>query len=80
MGRAAQARAVSKGWAGLGQAWGCPSPTLNICRAGLELAKVLGGPSLSRPLPYPQGSGPGQGKAQGFKTRKLFFFNIVTKI
>ena len=59
-----------------GRAQGCPSPTLNICRAGAERPKALGGTSLSRTLPYPPGPGPG---LRASKQENYIFFNIVTK-
>lgn len=59
---------------GPAQAGGCPSLTANICRAGPEQAKALGGPTLSMPLAYvplraKQGSRP--------QNKKTILFNMA---
>lgn len=52
-----------------GRTQGCPYPTLNVCKAGPEQVKNLGGPILPRPLPYPRRTVP----SKGLKTSKPIF-------
>lgn len=53
---------------------------LNRGVKGPGRAKALEGPTLLRPLPYPQGSGPGLGRAQGLKRKKTIFLTLSPRI